>query len=57
MKLTVSTLSVCMLALTFLPIGRAQGSDPNDIEALKAKLAEQQSNSRCFANRSTPGKR
>ncbi len=42
MKLTVSTLSVCMLALTFLPIGQAQGSDPNDIEILKAKLAEQQ---------------
>jgi hypothetical protein len=42
MKLTVSTLTVCMLALTFLPIGKAQGSDANDIELLKAKLAEQQ---------------
>jgi hypothetical protein len=31
-----------MLALTFLPIGKAQGSDANDIELLKAKLAEQQ---------------
>jgi hypothetical protein len=28
--------------LTFLPIGKAQGSDANDIELLKAKLAEQQ---------------
>ena len=42
MKLTISTLSVCMLALSFLPVGHAQGSDPNDIELLKAKLAEQQ---------------
>ncbi len=42
MKLTVSTLTVCMLALTFLPVGKAQGSDANDIELLKAKLAEQQ---------------
>ncbi|MGD0049297.1 MAG: hypothetical protein ABSE42_20070 [Bryobacteraceae bacterium] len=42
MKLTVSTLTVCLLALTFLPIGKAQGSDANDIELLKAKLAEQQ---------------
>jgi hypothetical protein len=31
-----------MLALSFLPAGHAQGSDPNDIELLKAKLAEQQ---------------
>ena len=42
MKLTTSALTVCMLALTFLPIGRAQGSDASDIELLKAKLAEQQ---------------
>lgn len=42
MKLTVSTLTVCMLALTFLPVGKAQGSGANDIELLKAKLAEQQ---------------
>src|ERR1039458_10481868 len=42
MKLTVSTLTVCMLALTFLPVGKAQGSDANDIELLKAKQAEQQ---------------
>jgi len=33
---------VCALALTLLPVGRAQGSDVNDIELLKAKLAEQQ---------------
>jgi hypothetical protein len=31
-----------MLALTLLPAGRAQGNDANDIELLKAKLAEQQ---------------
>jgi uncharacterized coiled-coil protein SlyX len=31
-----------MLALTFLPVGKAQGSGANDIELLKAKLAEQQ---------------
>jgi hypothetical protein len=31
-----------MLALCLLPAGRAQGSDANDIELLKAKLAEQQ---------------
>ena len=42
MKLTVSTLSVCMLAMSILPLCQAQGSDPNDIELLKAKLAEQQ---------------
>jgi len=42
MKLTVSTISLCMLALTLLPVGKAQGGDPNDIELLKAKLAEQQ---------------
>jgi hypothetical protein len=42
MKLTASTLTVCALALTLLPVGRAQGSDVNDIELLKAKLAEQQ---------------
>ena len=42
MKLTTTTLTVCALALTFLPIGRAQGSGASDIELLKAKLAEQQ---------------
>ena len=42
MKLTISTLTVCMLALSFLPAGRAQTSDARDIEQLKAKLAEQQ---------------
>jgi len=42
MKLTISTLTVCVLALIFLPAGKAQGSDANDIELLKAKLAEQQ---------------
>ena len=42
MKLTVSTLTVCVFALIFLPVGKAQGSDANDIELLKAKLAEQQ---------------
>ena len=42
MKLTVSTLTVCALALTLMPIGRAQGSDASDIQLLKAKLAEQQ---------------
>jgi uncharacterized coiled-coil protein SlyX len=42
MKLTVSTLTVCALALTLLPTSNAQGSDVSDIELLKAKLAEQQ---------------
>ncbi|MFY9726570.1 MAG: hypothetical protein WB579_23305 [Bryobacteraceae bacterium] len=42
MKLTVSTLTLCMLFLALLPAGKAQGVDPNDIQSLKVKLAEQQ---------------
>ncbi|MGB9457199.1 MAG: hypothetical protein WCB12_14220 [Bryobacteraceae bacterium] len=42
MKLTVSTLTLCMLFLALLPVGKAQGVDPNDIQSLKVKLAEQQ---------------
>jgi len=42
MKLTISAISLCTLVLALLPAGRAQGSDANDIELLKTKLAEQQ---------------
>ena len=42
MKLTVSTLTLCMLFLALPPVGKAQGVDPNDIQSLKVKLAEQQ---------------
>jgi len=42
MKLKVSTITLCLLALALLPVCKAQGSDPNDIVLLKATLAEQQ---------------
>ncbi len=42
MKLTKYALMLCFVVWASLPVCRAQGSDPNEIEKLKAKLAEQQ---------------
>jgi hypothetical protein len=42
MKLTKYALMLCFVVWASLPVCRAQGSDPNEIDKLKAKLAEQQ---------------
>jgi hypothetical protein len=42
MKITKYTLMLCFVVWASLPVSMAQGSDPNEIEKLKAKLAEQQ---------------
>lgn len=42
MKLTKYTLMLCLVAWASFPVCRAQGSDPGEIEKLKAQLAEQQ---------------
>lgn len=42
MKLTKYALMLCFVVWASLPVCRAQGSDPNEIEKLKTKLAEQQ---------------
>jgi len=42
MKLKLSTITLCLLALALLPVCKAQGSDSNEIVLLKATLAEQQ---------------
>ena len=42
MKLTKYALMLCFVVGASFPVCRAQGSDPNEIEKLKAKLAEQQ---------------
>ncbi len=42
MKLTTCVLLLCLATWASLPVCNAQGSGPNEIEQLKAKLAEQQ---------------